>query len=93
MERLTATFDKKTAARIRRIAGKRGVSAFLQEAAREHLARLELFDLLDDLDARYGAPTPEEVAEVEREAEALFGPAKRRSKRRPRAKKSRGSRK
>jgi hypothetical protein len=93
MERITATFDKKTAAAIRRVAGKRGVSAFLQEAAREHLARLEILELLDDLNARYGAPTPEERAAVERELDALFGPAKRRTKRWTRNKKSRGSQK
>lgn len=79
MERITATFDARTAAAIRRAAGTRGVSAFLQEAARERLARLELLEMLDDLDARYGAPDPGVVREVDREAEAIFGkqPARR----------------
>lgn len=73
MERITATFDRETARAMRRVAGKRGVSAFLQEAARERLARLELLELLDDLDARYGAPTTDVIEEVDREAERIFG--------------------
>ncbi len=36
-------------------AGPRSVSSFLNEAARERLARLELRGLPDELDARYGA--------------------------------------
>ena len=73
MERITATFDAETVAAMRRVAGKRGVSAFLQEAARERLARLELLDLLDDLDAKHGAPSAAVIAEVDREAERIFG--------------------
>lgn len=73
MERITATFDAETVAAMRRIAGKRGVSAFLQEAARDRLARLELLELLDELDAKHGAPTTDVVAAVDREAERIFG--------------------
>jgi len=76
MERITATFDAETVAAMRRIAGKRGVSAFLQEAARERLARLELLELLDELDAKHGSPTADVAAEVDREAERIFGRAK-----------------
>lgn len=85
MERITATFDARTAAAIRRAAGERGVSAFLQEAARERLARLELLQILDDLDARYGAPDADVAREVDREAEAIFGkqPSRGRSPARP----------
>ena len=79
MERITATFDAKTAAAMRRVAGKRGVSAFLQEAARERLARLELIQLLDHLDAKYGAPTADVIAEVDEEAEKIFGKLPQRS--------------
>jgi hypothetical protein len=72
VERITATFDKATAAAIRKVAGRRGVSAFLQQAARERLARLEVIALLDDLDSRYGSPSAAVVADVRREAEAHF---------------------
>lgn len=76
MERITATFDAATVAAMRRVAGKRGVSAFLQEAARERLARLELLELLDELDADHGAPSAAVMAEVDREAEKVFGSPK-----------------
>jgi hypothetical protein len=72
MERVTATLDVETLAKIRRVAGPRGVSSFLNEAARERLARLELRGLLDDLDAKHG-PVPVEVrSEVARAAKRLF---------------------
>lgn len=73
MERVTATFDEETLAEIRRVAGPRGVSAFLQAAARERLARLELFGMLDDLDRRHGKPPADLVAEIDADAKALFG--------------------
>jgi hypothetical protein len=76
MERITATFDATTAAAMRRVAGSRGVSAFLQEAARERLARLEVLELLDELDAKHGAPSAAVMAEVDREAERVFGSRK-----------------
>ena len=56
MERVTATIDAATLAAIREVAGPQGVSSFLEAAARERLARLRLLGLLDELDARYGAP-------------------------------------
>src|ERR1700691_1595918 len=55
MERVTATLDEETLAKIRHVAGPRGVSSFLNEAARERLARLELRGLLDGLGAQHGA--------------------------------------
>ena len=76
MERITATFDAATVAAMRRVAGKRGVSAFLQEAARERLARLEVLELLDELDSKHGAPSNAVMAEVDREAVRVFGPPK-----------------
>jgi hypothetical protein len=42
IERVTATLDEEMLAKIRDVAGPRGVSKFLNEAARAHLARLEL---------------------------------------------------
>lgn len=75
MERVSATIDKETLERIRRVVGPRGVSRFLSQAARERLARMEMlgkFDELDDLDARYGAPSEELQAEVARDARQIF---------------------
>ena len=73
MERVTASIDKQTLSAIRRVAGKRGVSAFLQIAARERLARLRLLSLLDELDAEHGAPSAEMQAEVGADARRIFG--------------------
>ena len=72
MERITATLDDDTVRKIRSVAGPRGVSSFLNVAARERLARLELQGLLDDLDAKHG-PVPEDVrTEVDRDARRIF---------------------
>jgi hypothetical protein len=72
MERISATFDERTLAAIRRVAGRRGVSRFLQVAARERLARLELLGMLDELDRKYG-PVPDAVTDqVAREARRIF---------------------
>lgn len=72
MERVTATLESETMRRIRRVAGPRGVSRFLDVAARERLARLELLGLLDDLDAKHGPVDPAITAEVDRDARRLF---------------------
>jgi hypothetical protein len=72
MERITATFDARTLAAIRKVAGPRGVSAFLQQAARERLARLQLLEVLDDLDERHGAPSAAVVEDVTADARAIF---------------------
>jgi len=72
MERVTATIDERTLAQIRRIAGPRGVSSFLATAAKERVARLELLGLLDELDAKYGAPSASVRTEVARDARRIF---------------------
>jgi len=72
MERITTTIDDETLAEIREIAGPRGVSAFLQAAATERLARLRLLGLLDELDARHGAPSAKIRRDVAKEARAIF---------------------
>jgi hypothetical protein len=69
---VTTTIDPETLARIRRVAGRRGVSRFLTLAARERLARMELLGLLDDLDARHGAPPSAVRAEIDRDARRIF---------------------
>jgi hypothetical protein len=73
VERVTATIDEQTLAAIRRLAGPRGVSAFLEAAARERLARLRLLGLVDELDAKYGAPSPAVRRQVARQAKRIFG--------------------
>ena len=72
MERVTATLDKETLAAIRRVAGPRGVSAFLQIAARERLARLRVLKLLDDLDDQHGKPSEAIRVEVDADARRVF---------------------
>ena len=77
MERVTATFDQATLRAIRKVAGKRGVSRFLQEAARERLARLEVLALLDGMDAKYGQVPDEVMNEVAADAARIFKSKKR----------------
>jgi len=72
MERVTATLDEATIADIRRVAGPRGVSAFLQVAAQERLTRLRLLGLLDELDAKHGAPPESLRKEVDLDARRVF---------------------
>jgi hypothetical protein len=72
MERVTATLDARTLAEIRRVAGRRGVSRFIQVAARERLERLRLLRWIDDLDAEYGPPSEKARAQVEADARRLF---------------------
>ena len=72
MERVTATIDEQTLAAIRRFAGPRGVSSFLEAAARERLLRLRVLGLLDELDAKYGTPTTATRRSVAKQAERLF---------------------
>ena len=77
MERVTATIDEQTLAAIRRVAGPRGVSSFLEAAARERLLRLRVLGLLDELDAKYGAPTMATRRRVAKQAERIFRSRKR----------------
>jgi hypothetical protein len=72
MERVTATLDDQTLAKVRRVAGPRGVSSFLNGAARECLARFELRGLLDELDAKHGAAPAAVRTEVARDARRIF---------------------
>jgi hypothetical protein len=72
MERITASLDKATLAAIRKVAGPRGVSAFLQSAARARLVHLKLIEVLDELDAEHGAPTPALRREIAMDAKRIF---------------------
>jgi hypothetical protein len=72
MERVTATIDDETLEKIRRVAGPRGVSSFLNVAARERLARLELRGMLDELDNKYGAVSRAVRGQIGRDAKRIF---------------------
>jgi hypothetical protein len=72
MERVTATIDDETLAAIREVAGPRGVSAFLQVAARERLSRLRVLGLLDELDTRHGKPSAAVRRAVASDARRIF---------------------
>ncbi len=73
MERVSASIDEATLDAIREVAGPRGVSAFLQTAARERLMRLRLLGLLDELDAKHGRPSSKVKRSVATEANRIFG--------------------
>jgi len=73
MKRHTGTFDSNLLDEIRREVGPGRVSRFLNDAAKERLARIRLLRALDELDEKYGEPTPEEIAQVEAEALQAFG--------------------
>ena len=72
MDRVTATFDRETLREIRRVAGRRGVSSFLQAAARERLARMKQLALIDELDRKYGSPSETVKREVDAQAKRIF---------------------
>ncbi|MGA3122479.1 MAG: hypothetical protein ABSF69_17075 [Polyangiaceae bacterium] len=72
MGRVTATLDEQTPAKIRHVTGPRRVSSFLNEAARERLACLELRGLLDELDAKRGAAPTAVRAEIARDARRIL---------------------
>ena len=70
-ERVTATLDSELVKEVRRLAGPRGVSAFLNEATRSKLRKMKILQLLDEFDEEYGkAPNAVEIAA---EAERLYG--------------------
>jgi hypothetical protein len=60
MERVTATLDKETLAQVRLVAD------------REHLARLELAGVLDELDTKHGPVPPRVRAEIASDARRMF---------------------
>ncbi|HEY8079506.1 MAG TPA: hypothetical protein VIF62_35490 [Labilithrix sp.] len=78
MERVTATFDRSTLKQVRRRAGRRGVSAFIQAAVREKLEREAVLAVLDALDSEHGAPSAELLAEIDVEARAALKKTKAR---------------
>ncbi len=72
-ERVSATLDRDLVEEINAITGnKRKFSAFLNEAVRHYLRRYQALKLLDELDAKHGAPTSEEQASVRSEYSEIF---------------------
>ncbi len=72
-ERITVTIPKATLVKIKRAAGRRGVSKFLAEAAKAHLARHELQRWFDEMDAKHGKAPPSLVREIDRDMRTIFG--------------------
>ena len=58
--KLSVTLQSKVADELRRVAGRRGVSAFVNEAVRQRLQAARLRKLLDEMEAEEG-PIPEDV--------------------------------
>lgn len=73
VERVTITIDKATLARIRQIAGSRGVSKFIADAARERAGQSEILEMLNELDAKYGRVPPHVLAATDRDMRKIFG--------------------
>lgn len=73
VERITISIDKQTLNWIKEVAGRRGVSKFLTEAARKQLARARMIALLDELDEKYGRSTKAERARIYRDMRKLSG--------------------
>jgi hypothetical protein len=73
MERITISIPKKTLTAIKRIAGPRGVSKFLVEAAEKELGYEAILALLDELDEKYGRSTPEEREKTYADMRKIFG--------------------
>jgi hypothetical protein len=68
--KISVTLEAEVETELRRIAGARGVSAFVNEAVRQHLQAARLRQMLDTMEAESG-PIPEEV---QREVDVLAWP-------------------
>lgn len=73
MERITISMPKNTLAAIKRVAGPRGVSKFLTDAANKELGYTRLTALLDELDEKYGRPTPAQREAIYADMRKIFG--------------------
>lgn len=62
--KLSATVDDELLAAVRRRAGRRGLSAFVDRALRNELRRISFRELLDDLADDIGPPDEALVAEA-----------------------------
>src|SRR6266567_8024152 len=73
VERITISIDKQTLKWIKEVAGSRGVSKFLTQAARKQLARARLIAWLDEKDEKYGRSTKAERARTYADMRKIFG--------------------
>jgi Arc/MetJ family transcription regulator len=78
-EKLSVTVDADVARRVKELAGRRGVSTFVDRALRHEVARADLRTLLDELEAELGPPDPTMVDEVE----AMLANLEQRARRAP----------
>jgi hypothetical protein len=68
--KISVTLESDIEAELRRVAGARGISAFVNEAVRQQLQASRLRRMLDEMEAESG-PIPEAV---QREVDALEWP-------------------
>jgi hypothetical protein len=68
--KISVTLEAEVEAELRRVAGARGISAFVNEAVRQQLQAARLRQLLDTMEAESG-PIPEEI---QHEVDALAWP-------------------
>ena len=62
IEKVSASLDTDLMKEVRAMVGPRGVSAFLNQAAREKLQHQRILALLDEMDDEHGPPSPEAQA-------------------------------
>lgn len=84
-DKLSATVDAELLAAVREHVGRRGLSAFVNQALRHELDRVALRELLDDLATELGPPDEAMVAEAERVLDDLAKNVRRRRRRAPAA--------
>jgi hypothetical protein len=68
--RITITLEDKVADELKRVAGPRGISAFVNDAVKRRLQAVRLQKMLDEMDEEFG-PVPEQV---QKEVDALMWP-------------------
>jgi hypothetical protein len=67
---MSVTLESKVAAELRAVAGRRGVSAFVNDAVRQRLQAVRVQEMLDRMDAEAG-PIP---ADIQRQVDGLDWP-------------------
>jgi hypothetical protein len=71
--KVSATLDDKLLAQVRRRVGRRGLSAFVNQAVAEKFQRERVLELLDAVEAERGAPTGRERKRAEEELAKVLG--------------------
>lgn len=67
VEKVSLSLDPDMLAEARRLAGRGGLSALVNEALRVRLQQVRVARLLDEMDAEFGPIDPDVVEEVARE--------------------------